>query len=64
MTVMKLTVQQVLHVTVSDFRRDAHMGKLLFGMVQSLDGYIAGTPGGPQLPPPGPELHRHFNDKR
>jgi hypothetical protein len=38
------------------------MGKLLFGMMQSLDGYIAGTPGGPQLPPPGPELHRHFND--
>ena len=37
------------------------MCKLLFGMMQSLDGYIAGTPGGPQLPPPGPELHRHFN---
>ena len=46
----------------------AHMGKLVFGMMQSLDGYIAGnlaftaTPDGPQLPPPGPELHRHFND--
>jgi dihydrofolate reductase len=38
------------------------MCKLLFGMMQSLDGYIAGTPGGPQLPPPGPALHRHFND--
>ncbi len=38
------------------------MSKLLFGMMQSLDGYISGTPGGPQLPPPGPELHRHFND--
>ena len=42
-------------------RRDAHMGKLLCGMMQSLGGYIAGTPAGPQLPPPGPELHRHFN---
>jgi dihydrofolate reductase len=43
-------------------------------MVQSLDGYIAGRSGGPQpdgllspqaaaeLPPPGPILHRHFND--
>jgi dihydrofolate reductase len=38
------------------------MGKLVFGMMQSLDGYIAGTPHGPQLPPPGLELHRHFND--
>jgi hypothetical protein len=25
------------------------MGKLVFGMMQSLDGYIAGAPGGPQL---------------
>jgi dihydrofolate reductase len=50
------------------------MGRLIFGMVQSLDGYIAGRSGGPQpdgllspqaaaeLPPPGPILHRHFND--
>lgn len=38
------------------------MGKLVFGMMQSLDGYIAGAPGGPQLPPPGDALHRHFND--
>ena len=50
------------------------MGRLVFGMMQSLDGYIAanaqlfgtstspGVPGGPALPPPGPGLHRHFND--
>jgi dihydrofolate reductase len=38
------------------------MGKLVFGMMQSLDGYVAGASGGPQLPPPGPQLHRHFND--
>ena len=38
------------------------MGKLVFGMMQSLDGYVAGVAGGPQLPPPGEELHRHFND--
>lgn len=30
--------------------------------MQSLDGYIAGVPGGPQLPPPGAALHRYFND--
>ena len=38
------------------------MGKLVFGMMQSLDGYVAGAPRGPQLPPPGERLHRHFND--
>ncbi len=38
------------------------MGKLVFGMMQSLDGYIAGVEGGQQLPPPGATLHRHFND--
>ena len=38
------------------------MGKLVFAMMQSLDGYVAGAPGGPQLPPPGDALHRHFND--
>ncbi|MGE5101777.1 MAG: dihydrofolate reductase family protein [Deltaproteobacteria bacterium] len=38
------------------------MGKLVFGMMQSLDGYVAGVAGGPQLPPPGVELHRYFND--
>src|SRR6476469_2452365 len=38
------------------------MAKLVFGMMQSLDGYVDGVDGGPQLPPPGPELHRHFND--
>jgi dihydrofolate reductase len=38
------------------------MAKLVFGMMQSLDGYVAGVAGGPQLPPPGEMLHRHFND--
>jgi dihydrofolate reductase len=38
------------------------MGKLIFGMMQSLDGYVAGAVNGPQLPPPGDQLHRHFND--
>lgn len=39
------------------------MGTLVFGMMQSLDGYVAGPPGGPQMPPPGEALHRHFNDQ-
>jgi hypothetical protein len=51
------------------------MGKLVFGMMQSLDGYVAGAGGGPgsdgyvaavagglELPPPGVSLSRHFND--
>lgn len=29
------------------------MGKLVYGMMQSLDGYVAGVAGGPQLPRPG-----------
>lgn len=38
------------------------MGKLVFGMMQSLDGYVAGVADGPELPPPGIALHRYFND--
>ena len=38
------------------------MGKLVFGMMQSLDGYVAGVAGGPELPPPSAALHRYFND--
>src|SRR5262249_48386187 len=56
-------------------RRCKGMGKLVFGMMQSLDGYVAGVAGGPgsdgyvtglatglELPPPGDSLNRHFND--
>lgn len=39
------------------------MGKLVFGMMQSLDGYVEGVAGGLQLPPPGAALHRYFNDQ-
>jgi dihydrofolate reductase len=38
------------------------MSKVIFGMMMSLDGYIAGRDGGPQLPPPGEELHQYWND--
>jgi dihydrofolate reductase len=38
------------------------MARLVFGMMQSLDGYVAGAAGGPDLPPPGEGLHRYFND--
>jgi dihydrofolate reductase len=38
------------------------MGKLVFGMMQSLDGYVDGVAGGLELPPPGVALHRHFTD--
>jgi dihydrofolate reductase len=38
------------------------MGKLVFGMMQSLDGYVASAAGGLQMPRPGDRLHRHFND--
>jgi hypothetical protein len=38
------------------------MAKLIFGMMQSFDGYVAGVADGPRLPPPGATLHRYFND--
>ncbi|MET3900261.1 dihydrofolate reductase [Devosia sp. UYZn731] len=38
------------------------MAKIVFGMMQSLDGYVSGKEGGPGLPMPGEVLHRHFND--
>lgn len=38
------------------------MAKLVFGMMQSLDGYVDGVENGPQLAMPGPLLHQHFND--
>jgi dihydrofolate reductase len=43
-------------------RRYKAMGKLVFGMMQSLDGYVDGVDGGLELPPPGVELGRHFTD--
>jgi dihydrofolate reductase len=38
------------------------MGKLVFGMMQSLDGYVDGAEGRLELPPPGVALGRHFTD--
>jgi dihydrofolate reductase len=38
------------------------MGKLIFGMMQSLDGYVDHATGGLVLPPPGRALHDHFTD--
>jgi dihydrofolate reductase len=38
------------------------MSKVIYGMMQSLDGYIAGPEGGPGLPMPNDDLHRHFNE--
>ena len=38
------------------------MGKLVFGMMQSLDGYVDGVAGRLELPPPGAALGRHFTD--
>jgi dihydrofolate reductase len=40
------------------------MARLIFGMMQSLDGYVACPPGSEDFfPGPGPELHQHFNDQ-
>jgi hypothetical protein len=40
------------------------MAKLVFGMSQSLDGYVDGVTGELELPPPGPVLFRHFYEHR
>src|SRR5215218_1876897 len=47
----------------TSMRRCESMGKLVFGMMQSLDGYVDGVAGGLELPPPGVALHRHFADQ-
>ncbi|HEY6828496.1 MAG TPA: dihydrofolate reductase family protein [Gemmatimonadaceae bacterium] len=39
------------------------MAKLVFGMMQSLDGYVDGVAGQLALPPPGVALGRHFIDQ-
>lgn len=38
------------------------MGRIVYSMLMSLDGYIAGPKGDIALPVPEAELHRHFND--
>lgn len=38
------------------------MAKLVFGMMQSLDGFVDGVADGTGLPAPGEALHTHFND--
>jgi dihydrofolate reductase len=37
------------------------MAKLVFGMMQSVDGYVSGPEGGPGLPMPDEALNRHFS---
>ena len=38
------------------------MAKLVFGMMQSLDGYVDDAAGTLCMPPPGPTVFRHFVD--
>src|SRR5262249_18685570 len=47
----------------TSMRRCEGMGKLVFGMMQSLDGYVDGVTGRLEFPPPGVGLARHFNDR-
>ena len=42
-------------------RMGEEMGKLVFGMMQSLDGYVDGVTDRLEFPPPGVALSRHFN---
>src|SRR6185503_11194696 len=50
------------HPCWTSVRRREGMAKLVFGMMQSLDGYVDGVSGRLELPPPGAELGRHFMD--
>lgn len=38
------------------------MGRIVYGMLQSIDGFIADEDGRITLPVPGARLHRHFNE--
>ncbi|WP_192258114.1 dihydrofolate reductase family protein [Mesorhizobium silamurunense] len=39
------------------------MARIVYSMLMSLDGYIAGPDGSIDLPVPEEELHRHFNEE-
>ncbi|MGB3336469.1 MAG: dihydrofolate reductase family protein [Devosia sp.] len=39
------------------------MAKLVYGLMQSLDGYVSGPEGGPGLPMPDETLTQHFSDQ-
>lgn len=39
------------------------MGRLVFSMMQSLDGYVDGADGSLRMPPPGELLGRHLSDQ-
>ena len=39
------------------------MATIVYAMLTSLDGYIAGPSGNIDLPVPEEELHRHFNEE-
>jgi len=39
------------------------MAKLVYAMMQSLDGYVSGLPGKPGLPMPDDALHNHFSEQ-
>lgn len=39
------------------------MAKLVYGMMQSLDGYVDRADGGLALPAPGPGLHHYWNER-
>jgi dihydrofolate reductase len=43
-------------------RTEAPTARIVYAMLMSLDGYIAGPDGDIALPVPEGELHRHFND--
>jgi dihydrofolate reductase len=47
----------------SSGKKGPAMARIVFGMMQSLDGYVAGPASGPQLPMPGVALHQHFNNQ-
>jgi dihydrofolate reductase len=38
------------------------MAKFVFGMMQSLDGYVSGSRDSLDFPPPPEDVHQHFND--
>jgi dihydrofolate reductase len=53
----------ISYAVVGFFLRVESMARLVFGLSQSLDGYVAGVAGELDvLPPPGPALFRHFTE--
>ncbi len=51
-----------INLAIFAWRKGSEMARIVYSMMVSLDGYIAGPDGDIGLPVPEDALHQHFND--